>query len=257
MTTCDQMRERLPEHVLGTLPEPDDQTVRHHLRGCAGCRAEMDALDEGLSLFAYAVHDTPPPPELEDRVIATLAEEWPTVVPKAGPEAGPEAGSAVGSAPSVHTRRPAIAWLAVAAALLILVGSLAWGRGQLQRADALASSGESYSRLLQILGGKEFRAGPLIAEQGVTIEGSVVVYDSHEDQSWVAVFARGPRLTGSATATLHAPDGRTVDIWDLEFQADGNGATWLVTASDLSGFDRLTLAASDGRQLATAQIYSV
>ena len=53
-------------------------------------------------------------------------------------------------------------------------------------------------------------------------------------------------MEGTATATLHAPDGRTVDLWDLEFQPDGNGAAWLVTASDLASSTGSTVR--DGRR---------
>ena len=76
MTTCEETRERLPEHVLGTLDETTDLAVRRHLRGCAGCRTEMGALGDGLALFAQAAHDAPPPPELQDRVLSQLADEW-------------------------------------------------------------------------------------------------------------------------------------------------------------------------------------
>ena len=62
MTTCEEVRERLPEHVLGTLDEPHDLSVRRHLRGCAGCRREMAALGDGVAMFARAVHDSHPRP---------------------------------------------------------------------------------------------------------------------------------------------------------------------------------------------------
>lgn len=242
MTTCEWVRERLPEHVLGTLDDVDDHRVRRHLRGCAGCRADMGALDDGLASFAHAAHDTEPPAELQGRVRSTLESEWreePTAPGSAGP------------------RRSWTRWLAAAAAVAVLVAALGWGFAETHRADQLAASGDSYTRLLQILGGKEFRAGPLTAAPGRTVEGSVVVYDSHRDQSWVAVFVEGAGLSGTATATLHAPDGRTVELWDLELQRDGNGAAWLVTASDLSAFDHLTVTDGAGMPLASAEIRPV
>jgi anti-sigma factor RsiW len=242
VTTCEQVRERLPEHVLGTLQEDDDLAVRKHLRGCAGCRAEMNALDDGLASFARAAHDAEPPPELQDRVRTTLEAEW---------RDAPDAEAAA------DARRSRTPWLAAAAAVLALVLALGWGLAQDHRADQLAASGDSYTRLLQILGGKEFRAGPLIPAPGRAVEGSVVVYDSHRDQSWVAVFVEGAGMSGPAIATLHAPDGRTVELWDLEFQKDGNGAAWLVTASDLSTFDQLTVTDENGKPLATARIEPV
>ena len=34
--TCDEVRELLPEHLLGTLEGPEDLEVRRHLRGYSG-----------------------------------------------------------------------------------------------------------------------------------------------------------------------------------------------------------------------------
>ena len=47
--TCDEVRELLPEHLLGTLEGPEDLEVRRHLRGCASCRDERMKLEEGVS----------------------------------------------------------------------------------------------------------------------------------------------------------------------------------------------------------------
>jgi anti-sigma factor RsiW len=74
--TCDEVRDLLPEHLLGTLDEPEDLEVRRHLRGCAACREERMKLEEGVSALSRAVHDQEPPAELRDRVRRTLGEEW-------------------------------------------------------------------------------------------------------------------------------------------------------------------------------------
>ena len=50
--TCDEVRDRLPEHALGTLDETEDLRIRRHLRGCAQCRREFAAIGEGLTMFA-------------------------------------------------------------------------------------------------------------------------------------------------------------------------------------------------------------
>jgi anti-sigma factor RsiW len=245
VTTCEAVRERLPEHVLGTLDEVGDADVRRHLRGCAACRREMTALGEGVATFARAAHDTEPPAELRERVLGALSEEW----TDAGRDPAPHQG----------LRRPRETWVRVAAvaAAAALVVALAWGTAEHRRVGELASSGDSYTRLLTTLGGKEFRAGALRPAPGVTAEGSVVVYDSHVDQSWVAVFVRGPGLSGRATATLSAPDGRTVDLWNLRFQRDGDGSAWLVTAMNLEDFDHLVVTAADGSPIGNATITRV
>ena len=181
--TCDEVRERLAEHVLGTLNDVDDLAIRRHLRGCAGCRHEMDALGEGVALFARAAHDTEAPPELHDRVMGALTDEWEDALP--APAATP------------HRRSP-WTWLAAAAAVLVLATSLTWGVAQHHHASDLIAA-DRYDQLLHILGGKEFRAATLTPAPGKNVQGSAVIYDSHEGQSWVAVFLRGPDLTAPPT----------------------------------------------------------
>ena len=127
-----------------------------------------------------------------------------------------------------------------------------WGIGQRHQVDSIVAA-DRYTQLLHILGGKEFRAGTLIAAPGLSVQGSAVVYDSHEGQSWAAVFVRGPDLHGPATATLHSGDGRAVDLY-VHFQRDGSGSAWLVTAMDLQDFDQMTITGADGHVIATAPL---
>lgn len=239
MTTCDHVRERLPEHVLGTLAGPDDLALRRHLRGCAACRAEMAALGDGLTLFSRAVHDQEPPDDLKDQVRAVLAEEW----------RDPSTGLSTG-------RRGR--WLkltaGVAAAGLALALSLGWGLAQSHRAAANEEGSRSYATLLTVLGGRDFRVGRLQPSGTQPLEGSVVVYDSHVDQSWVVVFIRTSGVRGEVTATLHADDGSTIDVWPFRIDRKGEGAGWLVTGVNLERFDAITVSSADGTAIATGTI---
>src|SRR5262245_10590539 len=106
---CDDVLLLLPDDALGTLDESDRRQVRAHLRGCAACRAEAARLDEGLTSFASSL-EAEAPPELEDRVMAVLQEEW----------AEAEAGSGSG-------RHGWVRWLSVAAVIVALAGAVAWG----------------------------------------------------------------------------------------------------------------------------------
>src|SRR5207248_10277028 len=74
--TCDEVRELLPEHLLGTLEGPEDLEVRRHLRGCSACREERMKLEDGVAALSRAVHDQEPPADLRDRVLRTLDEAW-------------------------------------------------------------------------------------------------------------------------------------------------------------------------------------
>jgi hypothetical protein len=236
--TCDEVRELLPEHLLGTLDGPEDLEVRRHLRGCAGCRTDMAGLSQGVEWFARAAHDRQPPPELRERVMTTLEQEW----------------ADARTHPAETRRSP---WLARAAALMAIVAALGWGLSQTQRANVSAEDAASYRTVLATLGGKEFRVGTLDPKIAHPFEGSVVLYDSHQGQSWGIVLVRAPGVSGTATVTLSTGDGTddtTIDAGRLEFQPDGDAATWLVTSSDLTPYDHLTITADDGAVLATAEI---
>lgn len=236
--TCDEVRELLPEHLLGSLEGPDDLEVRRHLRGCAGCRTDMARLSEGVQWFARAAHDREPPPALHERVTTTLEQEWSDA-----------------DALRPDTRRAP--WFGRAAVVLAIVVALGWGLAQMQRANVSAEDAESYRTVLATLGGKEFRVGTLDKQIAHPLEGSVVLYDSHQGQSWGIVLVRAPGVSGTAAVTLSTGDGAddtTIDAGTLEFQPDGDAATWLVTSSDLTPYDHLTITASDGTELATAAI---
>ena len=70
--TCDEVRELLPEHLLGTLEGPEDLEVRRHLRGCSACREERMKLEDGVATLSRAVHDREPPADLRGRILRTL-----------------------------------------------------------------------------------------------------------------------------------------------------------------------------------------
>jgi predicted anti-sigma-YlaC factor YlaD len=231
---CDEVREQLPEHLLGTLDEHVDAQVRHHLRGCAVCRAEMAALGEGVSTFAAAAHDVEPPEELRDRVVTVLRQEW--------ADAAPE---------TARGRSRAPVWRV--AAIAAIVAALAWGGFQTVRATRLEESAGKFEELLGVLGGEDVRVGELEAAGSQELQGSVVIYDSKVGQSWVLVLVRAPGWEGIANVTMLADGERTIDLREMEFGPGGEASTWLVTGSDLTGFDRVNVWNEDG-VIASAEV---
>ena len=245
--TCDEVRELLPEHLLGTLEGPEDLEVRRHLRGCAPCRDERMKLEEGVSALSRAVHDQEPPTELRDRVLGTLGEEWEET------ERVPTT-----SVPSPGAGRERLRWraFATAAAAILVVGSIAFGFAQGHRASLATTDAQSYRNLLVALGGKDFRIGELRPAEGSTMQGQVLIYDgdpSGDWSSWAIVFAKVPGYTGSATATLLSTVGESRALPAIEFE-EGDGKTWLVTYADLTRFNSLAVTSPTGQVLATAAI---
>src|SRR5205823_11990848 len=111
--TCDEVRELLPEHLLGSLEGPEDLEVRRHLRGCSACREERMRLEDGVAALSRAVHDQEPPADLRGRVLRTLDEEW------------KDSGHPAATTQRGHDRS---LWRAVAAAtvVVLIAGSVAY-----------------------------------------------------------------------------------------------------------------------------------
>jgi Putative zinc-finger len=238
---CEEVLDRLPDFTLGTLTDEDSAAVRAHLRGCAACRADADSLDTGLSMFASAAHEVDPPPELEERVLSVLAEEWvetPTIAPR--------------------SRRGFAPWLAVAACVVLLAGALAWGTGAQRSANsrghaliAIGDDAKAYQDFLHTLGGKAVRTATLTPEPGSAVTGTAVLYDSDVGQSWVLVLARQPVPDGKAFVTISSPDGgKPLRLFPLQFDERGEGSSWLVTSADISLFNHVELRDANGTLLA-------
>ena len=236
--TCEEVRAQLPDYVLGTLTETEEAAIRGHLRGCAGCREEAATLDEGVALFASSAHETEPPPELKDRVMAVLSEEW--------SETPPVQRRFSRALP----RWPALAAAAVVVAALV-VASLAQVHARGFREDAL-----SYRQFLHTLGGKDVRVARLQPASSVELKGSVIVYDAEQgEQSWVMVLARAPGFPDPVIVSLETPGGRSIRIpFKLKFDEDGDAWSGFTTNANLSKFNRIVLITPEGRVVATGAV---
>ena len=191
MTTCEDVRALLPDFVLGSTNDADDLEVRRHLRGCSGCRRELEALHDGLQVFGSTM-ERPAPPELRDRVMTVLEDEW-----------------TEGDATQPPVPLPRRWRVAVAASLAAAFLAAAFGAIQLGRARDEAIEASSYRKVLATLGGTGFKVGSLEAASTTPVEGSVVAYESSHDQSFVVVFVRTPELTGDGSLVVSRRDGTT------------------------------------------------
>jgi Putative zinc-finger len=236
VTRCDDVRPLLADVVLGSPSSTDDVAIRRHLRGCAGCRHELDALREGLGVFESTL-ERPAPPELRDRVLGVLAEEW------------AETRAGARDRDPVPTR-----WrVAVAAALVAALAAGTFGLVQYGRTRDLLPDARGYRAVLATLGGTGFKVGTLEpARPGQPVEGSVVAYEASHDQSFVVVFVRTPKLEGRGTIKVSRSDGTTWDPGPIEFDGDGDAAVWWVTDRSINSMTGLTITAPDGSTLATA-----
>jgi hypothetical protein len=236
--SCDEVRQQLPDYVLGTLPETELAAIRRHLRGCAGCRSEASDLDEGVALFASAAHVAEPPPELQAQVMSVLAEEW-----------NETQGEVRGRL------RPRLRWPAIATAAAVVAGILVWAVIAQIMAGSYRDDALAYRQVLDTLGGSEIRVAALEPAPGSPVRGSAVVYDSMIEQSWVGVLVQAPGYTGEIKVTISAPSGQSMELFPMEIEG-GRGDTWLATDSDLTGFDTIRLMSQDGRLLASCKVHA-
>jgi hypothetical protein len=238
VTTCDETRPLLPDHALGSLTDLQEGAVRRHLRGCASCRRELEALRDGLDVFASTLGRSPPP-ELRDRVLDVLASEWDDAVEQA-------------PATTARTSRRWAGLAAAAIALAVVAGAAAVL--QAGRADDVARDARRYRTVLATLGGTGFRVGTFEPAGTVPVSGSVVAYESSHDQSFVAVFVRSPGLVGDGELVVQRSDGTTWDPGPIEFDGDGDAAVWWVTDRSISSITGLHVEAPDGSPLANARV---
>ena len=241
---CDEVRDSLPEHLLGTLASEDEAAVRHHLRGCGSCRRDLAQLGEGLSTFARAAHQAEPPPDLKDRVMQAVAEEH---AASANPAEVPGGGPRQDRGRSLRARV-----LAVAAAVVVLAAS-GWGVAQTIRASNLSERAHAYQVFLDALGGRDVRVARLEAAGTRPVEGTAVLYDSDVGRSWVLVLVRSPGASGSVQVILQSSGGR-IRMHPVQFDAEGDTDAWLVTSADLSRYDRLRVLDGTGHLLATGRV---
>jgi hypothetical protein len=240
--TCEEVRELLPEHLLGSLDETTDARVRRHLRGCGECRAERLRLEEGVAALSHATHDATPPELLREHVLGALRQEW-------------EEPEAPVVAPRTPRRASSWRWVSAVAAALLVV-SVAWGAVQTRHAEQTSADAASYQALLATLGGREFRLGELHPTTADTagVSGTVLLYDGvGRWNSWGIVLARSDADLTDARVMLVGPNGATKELPPLRFSA-GEASSWVVTHDALTGFDELVIVARDGTVLADARI---
>jgi hypothetical protein len=183
--------------------------------------------------------ERPAPPELRERVLSVLTDEWADERPDRG------------RAPA-----PRIWRVAVAASLTLAVLAGAFGVIQLGRARDEANEANSYRAVLATLGGTGFKVGTLEAATATPVEGSVVAYESSHDQSFVVVFVRTPELTGRGSLLVSRRDGTSWEPGPIQFDGDGDAAAWWVTDRSIDSMTELTIVAPGGTTLATSDLRS-
>jgi hypothetical protein len=240
---CGEVRDLLPEYVLGTLDASSRTRVGRHLAWCAGCRKEAGELAEGAAALALGLPSREPPPGLEDLVVG-----------------------AVRKGASHPPRRRAMV-LAAAVAAAVASASIGWGlavAGREEPVDRASSAAEAwttmetYKELLVRVGGAgDLDSARLRSPEGGPAAGGATRYASiQEDGDDLLVLVGGldPRR-GPYTVILRSGGARLVG-GTLEELSRGQMGLYHSFPGDLAGFDGLVVEDRAGRRVLTGSFES-
>jgi len=78
---ADDVHALVGPYALDALDDGEERSFEQHLALCERCREELAGLREAAASLAYAAPQTPPPPELKQRILTQARAERPNVVP--------------------------------------------------------------------------------------------------------------------------------------------------------------------------------
>jgi hypothetical protein len=147
--TCLEVRDRLVERSLAALTPEDAAGLEGHLAWCAACRKEAAELDRAAATLALTLAPSPPPADLEDRVVEAVRS-------RAGKGSPP-------ASRSVHRGRLAAASVAAA---MVAISALGWGvamAGRAERASEQATAArdqaDAFTVFKSVIGASVFEPG--------------------------------------------------------------------------------------------------
>jgi Putative zinc-finger len=240
---CPEVRDLLPEYVLGTLDASSRDGVDRHLAWCAGCRKEAGELAEGAAALAVGLPSSEPSPEVRDRVVAVVR----------------------GGAPGAPRRR--VAALAAAVAAVVASASIGWGLAVAGRGEPVDRSSsaaeavttlESFQEFLVDVGGAgELESARLRSPRGGPAGGGATLYEStqREGDSLVVVVGGLQPRRGPYTVILRSGGARLV-AGTLEELSPGQMGLAEAFSRNLSGFGSVLVEDRAGRRVLSGSFES-
>jgi hypothetical protein len=233
---CGEVRDLLPDYVLGTLDASSRAQVGRHLAWCAGCRKEAGELAEGAAALALALPSTEPPPGLDERVVGAVRD---------GTSRPP-------------SRRALVLAAAVAAA--VVSASIGWGlavAGRQEPVDRASSAAEARTMwegfeeiLVRVGGAGDLESARLRSVRGGPAAGGATRYLSLEEEGAKLVVLVGglDRRRGPYTVILRSGGARLV-AGTMEVLSRGQMGLARSFTGDLAGFDGVVVEDGAGRRV--------
>jgi hypothetical protein len=236
--SCAEIKDLLPDHVVGSLSAMDSRRVDRHLTRCTRCREERMALEEAMTTVALALPPVDPPPNLGERIAAR-------VVASAG-----RSGSSRG------VRALAAATMA---AVLVAVGALGWamaerGQNDLARREQVQNV-RQLTKALEAVGARPYRADLLPARQERKGFGSVAIYSATRVNDFILVGVVLPDDNAPPyTVKAMDPNGRVLSRGTLSKTNNGDWVFYESTQANLSRAISVSVMDRSGRAVMVGSI---
>ncbi len=237
--TCETIADLLPAAALDAVSADERLVVQGHVAGCRRCAAELAELEEAGALLAEAVPQFEPPADLKGRVLAAALAERPS-------DTAPRRGGLRLLPTRLHV---APMWGAVAAAVIVSVGSLTWAASlqsqiatlsaQAQVAQDEREKAASYDAVVNVLASNQLAVRSLTpASASLQAKGTVWLDPS----------------TGRGMIMMHGlpqlPPGRAWQLWFVRGDTresggllwtdrGGSGYTLIKVPTNLQSYDSI------------------
>lgn len=230
--TCETVRDLAPLFVSGALAPDEMAAVREHLAGCADAHVELLELGEAATALLETVEPVMPPVGLKGRLLAAAQADLDEGRHPATQAVLPVAAVApvVPPAPAIlpapisldrerARRRPRLAWLAAAAALIVAIGLGGLNLGLQRDLSAERAYRDGVTQALD-LASKPGSLTALLASDNGTVSGLGVV----GSDGTVRLAMRG--LAGTTGAQVYTAweiggDGKPIPIGEFTVGSDG------------------------------------
>ena len=236
--SCAEVKDLLPDHVVGSLSTMDARRVDRHLARCAKCREERTALEEAMAAVALALPPVDPPPNLGERIAARV--------------------TANARKPVSSTRVRALA-AATMAAVLVAVGALGWAMAERGQVDVVrrqqVENVRQLTKALEAVGARPYRADLLPARQERKGFGSVAIYSATRVNDFILVGVVLPDDNAPPyTVKAMDPNGRVLSRGTLSKTNNGDWVFYESTQANLSRAISVSVMDRSGRAVMVGSI---
>ena len=226
--TCQDIELLLPATAAGALDGDEAQTVKAHLALCPPCLKHLHDYQETVEQLAYTVPQVAPSALLRDRVLGSLSTA-PEVVMRA-----PGVASRNGSRPPVAMRsmRPPsrlgqvyrrVAPAALAACLILLIGSGVWMGVMTQQLDFATRSMQQQASMRDLLRAPGAEMAPLKSTKAGSTAGGQAIMAPGRNQVAIMATHLPPLPSGRGYQLWLLQHGNTLPIRAAQLSVDGSG----------------------------------